>query len=136
LFVGVNRLAKRVKLLQITAPISPGSSGSPVLDASGKVIGIATAVLRDGQSLNFAIPGEVATMMLHAKEQQQQPALIPFQQLANLHAPWIPKGERSSLLMHTATTEKRFIVTADEKLRAFLEPQRVTRESFRFPNAE
>jgi hypothetical protein len=31
---------------------------------------------------------------------------------------------------------KRFIVTADEKLRAFLELQRVTRESFGFPNAE
>jgi hypothetical protein len=31
---------------------------------------------------------------------------------------------------------KRFIVTADEKLRAFLELQRVTRESFRSPNAE
>jgi len=29
---------------------------------------------------------------------------------------------------------KRFIVTADEKLTAFLELQRVTRESFRFPN--
>jgi hypothetical protein len=31
---------------------------------------------------------------------------------------------------------KRFIVTADEKLRAFLELQRVTRESLRSPNAE
>jgi hypothetical protein len=31
---------------------------------------------------------------------------------------------------------KRFIVTADEKLRAFLELQRVTRESLHFPNAE
>jgi hypothetical protein len=31
---------------------------------------------------------------------------------------------------------KRFIVRADEKLRAFLELQRVTRESFRLPNAE
>jgi hypothetical protein len=31
---------------------------------------------------------------------------------------------------------KRFIVTADKKLRAFLELQRVTRESFRFLNAE
>jgi hypothetical protein len=31
---------------------------------------------------------------------------------------------------------KRFIVRADEKLRAFLELQRVTRESFRFLNAE
>jgi hypothetical protein len=31
---------------------------------------------------------------------------------------------------------KQFIVTADEKLTAFLELQRVTRESFRFPNVE
>jgi hypothetical protein len=31
---------------------------------------------------------------------------------------------------------KRFIVTDDKKLGAFLELQRVTRESFRFPNAE
>jgi hypothetical protein len=31
---------------------------------------------------------------------------------------------------------KRFIVTADKKLKAFLELQQVTRESFRFPNAE
>ena len=31
---------------------------------------------------------------------------------------------------------KQFIVTADEKLTAFLELQRVTRELFRFPNAE
>jgi hypothetical protein len=31
---------------------------------------------------------------------------------------------------------KRFVLRADEKLTAFLELQRVTRESFRFPNAE
>jgi hypothetical protein len=31
---------------------------------------------------------------------------------------------------------KRFVVRAEEKLTAFLELQRVTRESFRFPNAE
>jgi hypothetical protein len=31
---------------------------------------------------------------------------------------------------------KRFVVSSDEKLTAFLELQRVTRESLRFPNAE
>lgn len=40
--------------IQISAPISRGSSGSPVFDASGKVIGIATLSHRDAQNLNFA----------------------------------------------------------------------------------
>jgi hypothetical protein len=52
------------KLLQVTAPISPGSSGSPVLNAKGEVIGIATALLRGGQALNFAVPSEYAASLM------------------------------------------------------------------------
>ncbi len=47
-------------LLQVTAPISAGSSGSPVIDHTGRVIGVAAAGFTslNAQNLNFVIPIE------------------------------------------------------------------------------
>lgn len=42
--------------LQITAPISHGSSGGPVLNTRGEVIGVAIGTIEQGQNLNFAVP--------------------------------------------------------------------------------
>ncbi|MBD3375432.1 trypsin-like serine protease [candidate division KSB1 bacterium] len=41
---------------QITAPVSKGSSGSPVFNNAGEVIGVISASIEDGQNLNFCIP--------------------------------------------------------------------------------
>jgi Trypsin-like peptidase domain len=51
-------------LVQISAPISPGSSGSPVLTEDGKVIGVATLQSKEGQNLNFAIPTDTVRGIL------------------------------------------------------------------------
>jgi hypothetical protein len=52
----VSAIRSQAGLLQIDAPISPGSSGGPVVNKHGEVIGLAVSSLIEGQNLNFAIP--------------------------------------------------------------------------------
>lgn len=52
---GIRHDADRA-LFQTTAPTSSGSSGGPLLNVKGEVIGIIMSSARDGQNLNFAIP--------------------------------------------------------------------------------
>jgi tetratricopeptide (TPR) repeat protein len=57
----VSKLSQEIKgerLIQFTAPISPGSSGGGLFDMDGKVIGITAAFLNapSAQNLNFAVP--------------------------------------------------------------------------------
>jgi hypothetical protein len=71
----ISAFLNRGQLIQITGPLWPGSSGSPVLDRNGKVIGVAVGPQVEGQTLNFAIPAEfVSAALLSATRSQNEGA--------------------------------------------------------------
>ena len=74
------------KLIQMTVPLSPGSSGGPVLNRRGEVIGVSVLTIRDGQNLNFAIPSNYLKNLL-AKVRSAR----PLSQMKSV------KGQRSLL---------------------------------------
>jgi S1-C subfamily serine protease len=67
-------LGNNTNQLQITAPIQPGSSGSPVLNKKGEVVGVVSMKLSDskmakatgsvGQNVNFAVNGQTLRTFL------------------------------------------------------------------------
>ncbi|MGR3174155.1 MAG: S1C family serine protease [Candidatus Scalindua sp.] len=56
LLSGIRKIDEKTEILQITAPISPGSSGGPVFNINGEVIGVVTFLIQSAQNLNFAMP--------------------------------------------------------------------------------
>lgn len=55
-----------VEILQVTAPVSSGSSGGPLLDKNCQVIGIVTSTLIDGQNMNMSVAvSELHDLLAH-----------------------------------------------------------------------
>ena len=59
---------KGFKMIQISVPISHGSSGGPLFNMQGEVIGVTSAGLEDGQNLNFAIPINIVKEVLKQQD--------------------------------------------------------------------
>ncbi|OFX30303.1 MAG: hypothetical protein A2Z07_01660 [Armatimonadetes bacterium RBG_16_67_12] len=51
-------------LIQTDAAINPGNSGGALLDSTGRLIGINTAIIRDAQGIGFAIPIDHARLVM------------------------------------------------------------------------
>jgi S1-C subfamily serine protease len=66
--VSALRDAGTMHIIQTTASISPGSSGGPLLNEYGKVIGLTTSTVRDGQSLNFVVSAKHVFELLSRRQ--------------------------------------------------------------------
>jgi serine protease Do len=69
----IRTIKDRGEFLQISAPISPGSSGGPVVNRQGQVIGVAAFQVR-GQNINFAVPGD---RILALRDSPSRPLVSP-----------------------------------------------------------
>ena len=56
------RLVENV--IQHTAPLNPGSSGGPLVDVRGRVLGVNTAIIAMAQGIGFAIPAATASWVV------------------------------------------------------------------------
>jgi tetratricopeptide (TPR) repeat protein len=67
LYTGI-RKTDNLELMQLSAALSPGSSGGPVVNTDGEVVGIAVGVLSSGQNLNFAVPVQALKDLLEGEK--------------------------------------------------------------------
>ena len=96
--VSAKRVMDGFEWIQITAPISPGNSGSPVMTRSGTVIGVATFTTREGQNLNFASSVKYLRMLL-----SRQPITPERPSAQSPQEPPVPQEPPSSMLVTNAS---------------------------------
>jgi S1-C subfamily serine protease len=103
--VSAKRTVEGVALLQITAPISSGSSGGPVMNARGEVIGVATMGVRGGENLNFSVPVRyVRPLMAGGDRPQRFTASILPPSPGGLIAPPATVGRSTATRLNIPTT--------------------------------
>ena len=76
LISSVRPLSDDMTILQISAAISQGSSGGPLFNQFGEVIGVTTAIITQGQLINLAVPAN------YLKPLMQHPIAMTFDDFA------------------------------------------------------
>jgi len=65
----VREVPNSYRIIQITAPISHGNSGSPVFNSKGQVLGVVTVKVTNGQNINLAIAAARVSQLTAGKLQ-------------------------------------------------------------------
>lgn len=65
-------------VIQTDAAINPGNSGGPLLDSSGNVVGVNTALAARGQNIGFALPSGIVRELLTTFQEQGGTFERPF----------------------------------------------------------
>src|ERR1017187_1349636 len=106
--VSALRNAGTMHIIQTTASISPGSSGGPLLNEYGKVIGLTTSTVRDGQSLNFVVSAKHVSELLSRK----QP--IPLDEMLSQTQVSEPLAESTIMVPARNATQLSFTVNGQQ----------------------
>ena len=90
--VSSDRMMDGTRMLQISVPVSPGSSGGPVMTEQGEVIGLVVSGITggDSQNLNFALP------INYVRGQLSLAATRPLQALAEVQVTTRAQADRQA----------------------------------------
>ncbi len=94
---GVLSQKRKDGILQISIAVSPGSSGSPVFDMQGEVVGVVVAQRTDSQNLNFAIPSDRVSQLLQKAEGVSQANYIEINRTAFSQTPETSGGPAGTM---------------------------------------
>lgn len=108
--------SERGKQIQITAPVSAGNSGSPVVNERGEVIGMATTMVDEVNDVTFIAPSNYLKTLLHGQissEVPEPPTIAP--------AGIVPGISISGIRVGMTTAQVRQAIGEPNSEREFLE---------------
>jgi hypothetical protein len=106
--VSALRNAGTMHIIQTTASISPGSSGGPLLNEYGKVIGLTTSTVRDGQSLNFVVSAKHVSELLSRRQPMSLDEMLSQTQVSE------PLAESTIMVPARNATQLPFTVNGQQ----------------------
>ena len=118
----LRKAAGKLEAIQLDASLNPGNSGGPVLDKSGKVVGVVMAGIH-GAALNFSIPvNQVSEFLVKPELEFTPPGLTKanMSQTAKFSARLVwfvpaPKGAKVDLVLITPQEQRKFPMVADRE---------------------